>query len=151
MKGNQSRSDPVLDVFEAAALVSLCLYRSIGSGNDGIPPSFPSEFAELDGFAPTNSNIPSPSARFWFPRAKSRASDAVCWFVASRCTRNWPEVKSALSVSEGRRTLNEITGVGDRVTVLKEETVMPRKPDAEVGSESEVDREGSVEVTMATG
>lgn len=32
-----------------------------------------------------------------------------------------------MSVSEGRLTLKEITGSGVRVTVLKEETVMPRK------------------------
>ena len=39
--------------------------------------------------------------------------------------RNLCEDNRAVRVSEGRRTLNEMMGSGFRVTVLKEETVMP--------------------------
>lgn len=64
---------------------------------------------------------------------------------ASRCTRNRFDASNALSVSEGRRTLKEIMGVGERVTVLNEETVIPRKEDVSVAPV------GSVAVIMATG
>lgn len=43
----------------------------------------------------------------------------------SKWTRNRPEDCRAASVSEGCRTLNVIIGEGWRVTVLKEETVIP--------------------------
>lgn len=54
-----------------------------------------------------------------------------------------------MSVSEGRLTLKEITGSGVRVTVLKEETVMPRK-ECE-GMLLLLVEEGSVAVIMETG
>lgn len=95
-----------------------------------------------------NSNSPCPlniDARVVFPLEKSRARVAVAGVGARRWTRNRPEARSALSVSDGRRTLNDITGSGVRVTVLNEETVIPRK---EVVSGEAV---GSVAVMMATG
>lgn len=100
------------------------------------------------GICGTNSNSLSSLAidKLWFPREKSRARDAGAWSAASRWTRKRPEDCSAVSVSEGRRTLNEMMGSGRSVTVLKEETVMPRK--ARVGL---LGSEGSVEVMMATG
>lgn len=44
---------------------------------------------------------------------------------ASKCTRNRPEDCNAASVSEGWRTLNVMIGLGWRVTVLKDDTVIP--------------------------
>ena len=80
-----------------------------------------------------------------FPFEKSRARVAVSGPGASRWTRKRPDARSAVSVSEGRRTLNEIIGVGERVTVLNEDTVIPRNEDV---SALPV---GSVAVIMATG
>lgn len=78
------------------------------------------------------------------PFEKSLANVAVAGPGASRWTRKRRDASSAFSVSDGRRTLNEITGWGVRVTVLKDETVMPRK-DVSWGPE------GSVAVIIATG
>lgn len=50
----------------------------------------------------------------------------------------------ALYVSEGVFTLKETTGLGTRVTVLNDETVMPRKAEDWVEF-------GSVDVIIATG
>jgi hypothetical protein len=80
-----------------------------------------------------------------FPLEKSLARVAVAGPGASKCTRNRREASNAFNVSDGRRTLKEITGFGVRVTVLKEETVIPRK-------EVVFSRpEGSVAVMIATG
>jgi hypothetical protein len=95
-----------------------------------------------------NSNSPCPlniDARVVFPLEKSLARVAVAGLGARRCTRNRPEASSALSVSEGRRTLNDMTGSGVRVTVLNEETVIPRKDVVSAGPV------GSVAVMTATG
>lgn len=80
-----------------------------------------------------------------FPLEKSLASVAVAGPGPSKWTRKRREASNAFKVSDGRRTLNDITGCGVRVTVLKEETVMPRN---EVVSAGPV---GSVAVIMATG
>jgi Mg-chelatase subunit ChlD len=80
----------------------------------------------------------------WFPLEKSRARAAAAGVGARRWTRNRPEDWRAVRVSDGRRTLNEMTGEGWRVTVLKEETVMPRKAFS-------MGPCGSVAVIMATG
>lgn len=119
---------------------SCCFRRNIGSGL-----SLPS--LEETSNAP-NSKSPCPLsilARVTFPFEKSLARVAVVGPGASKWTRNRPEARSAFSVSDGRRTLNEITGCGVRVTVLKEETVIPRKEVVSAGPE------GSVAVMMATG
>jgi hypothetical protein len=104
------------------------------SASASLFPSLPAAASDIDddddgegeGEHPTNSNPLFPNARLWFPRAKSRASAAVSWVEERRWTRNRPDVRRACSVSEGRRTLNEMTGCGVSVTVLKEETVIPR-------------------------
>jgi hypothetical protein len=80
-----------------------------------------------------------------FPFEKSLASVAVAGPGARRCTRKRPEDRRAFKVSDGRRTLKDITGCGVSVTVLKEETVIPRN---EVVSDGPV---GSVAVIIATG
>jgi hypothetical protein len=80
-----------------------------------------------------------------FPFEKSRASVAVVGPGESKWTKNRCEASRAFNVSEGRRTLNEITGCGERVTVLKEETVIPRNALVSRGPE------GSVAVMIATG
>lgn len=76
---------------------------------------------------------------------KSRARVAVADPGTSRWTRNRREASRAFSVSDGLRTLNEMTGCGVSVTVLNEETVMPRNDDVSAGPV------GSVDVIMATG
>lgn len=85
------------------------------------------------------------AARVLFPLEKSLASVAVAGPGVSRWTRKRPEASNAFRVSDGRRTLKEITGCGVRVTVLKEETVMPRNEVVSAGPE------GSVAVMIATG
>lgn len=95
-----------------------------------------------------NSKSPWPfsiDARVVFPLEKSLARVAVAGLEESKCTRNRPDSANALSVSEGRRTLKEMTGSGWSVTVLKEETVIPRKEVVLAGPV------GSVAVMMATG
>ena len=79
------------------------------------------------------------------PFEKSLASVAVVGLGARRCTRKRPDDRRAFRVSDGRRTLKDITGCGVKVTVLKEETVMPRKAVVSEGAE------GSVAVIIATG
>ena len=54
----------------------------------------------------------------------------------------------AFSVSDGLRTLNDTTGSGVRVTVLNEETVIPRKDSCTLPPPLLL---GSVDVIMATG
>lgn len=100
------------------------LLRRRGSG--GAPDSF--VVLPDDGGDGENSNSPSPleMRRLALPLENSRASFAVAALGASRWTRNQPELCSAFRVSEGRFTLKETTGSGERVTVLKEDTVIPR-------------------------
>lgn len=80
-----------------------------------------------------------------FPFEKSLASVAVAGPGARRWTRKRPDERRAFNVSDGRRTLNDMTGCGVSVTVLNEETVIPRKA---VASDGPV---GSVAVMIATG
>ena len=81
---------------------------------------------------------------FPFPLENFRASRVVVWLGARRWTRKRQDDRIALYVSEGTFTLNDTMGFGQRVTVLKDDTVMPRK--AVFAGEY-----GSVEVTIATG
>ena len=57
----------------------------------------------------------------------------------------------AFRVSDGRRTLNETTGSGVRVTVLNEETVIPRNDDDAIWLLLLSFEVGSVDVIIATG
>lgn len=85
--------------------------------------------SEAAGYGTYSNSAPSPliTERSWlrFPLEKSLARAAVAGPGARRCTRNRREESSAVRVSEGRRALNEIMGSGCRVTVLKEEIVIP--------------------------
>lgn len=95
-----------------------------------------------------NSKSPCPLnilASVVLPFEKSRARVAVADPGASKWTRNRCEARRAFNVSDGLRTLNEMTGFGVRVTVLKEDTVIPRNEDVS-GAPL-----GSVAVIMATG
>ena len=85
------------------------------------------------------------AASLVFPFEKSLANVAVPGPGATRWIRKRPEASNAFRVSDGRRTLKETTGFGVSVTVLKEETVMPRNEVVSAGPE------GSVAVMIATG
>lgn len=82
--------------------------------------------------------------KFSFPPEKRRARVAVDSVGERRWIRNWEEERMAFRVSEGTLTLKETIGSGVRVTVLNEDTVMPRN----AVSRGEL---GSVDVIIATG
>jgi hypothetical protein len=113
---------------KSVPFVSLTFFRrKIGSGNVFFS-IFDPDDDDVDGRTPNSKSPTSPdSCKFSFPQEKSRANRAVAAVGASRCTRNRPDDFSAFNVSDGLRTLNATTGSGKRVTVLKDDTVMPRK------------------------